>query len=252
MRWNRLAAKVIERRRSWRGGTLTPGVNLIGSAFTEIGLESLRAMAKACLAGHIPFVVKDLDFLINTPQDDFNVAPYAVERLRHRCSDLLQQPLSIAMDPILVVARTRRMATRSDLVLGARAPAAVDASIVDEVWVASEFVAVAVRATKATIRKLAAISVSAGTRPTRIPSLAYPPSACLFLFSFDFNSSAKMQRAQSPPFRTPFQPPVAMLDWSSSQSTECASRSSSGRSVTWSPWTIVSCSIDGHLSREQL
>ena len=41
---------------------LTPGINLIGFAFGEFGLgENLRALARACEAAGIPFVVNDIE-----------------------------------------------------------------------------------------------------------------------------------------------------------------------------------------------
>ena len=254
----RLAAKVIEQRRSWRGGTLTPGVNLIGFAFTEIGIsESLRAMAKACLAGHIPFVVKDLDFLINTPQDDFNVAPYAVERLRHRCSIFCSNP--------------DRLQWIRSLLSGANAahgykigywywelehlPRSWDASIVDEVWVASEFVAVAVRATTTKpVRKISPpISVSLARTYTR-SEFGLPANRFLFLFSFDFNSFGKRKNPEGAiaAFRTAFpatRRDVGLVIKSINGVRQPKQLRQIGDLVAMDDRIVL---IDGHLSREQL
>ncbi|HET7097811.1 MAG TPA: hypothetical protein VFJ68_10520 [Casimicrobiaceae bacterium] len=64
-RLEHLGEKVAERRTEQRVRLLAPGVTLVGFPYGEFGLgESLRAIAKACSAGNIPFAVRDVDLRI--------------------------------------------------------------------------------------------------------------------------------------------------------------------------------------------
>jgi len=72
---------------------LTPGINLIGFAFGEFGLgESLRSLARACVAGGVPFVVKDVEQHLSTRQTDSSIASHIADDIRHSVSLMCVNP----------------------------------------------------------------------------------------------------------------------------------------------------------------
>ena len=180
-----------------RSRKLAPGINLVGFAFAEFGLgESLRGLARACAAGGIPFIVRDVDQQLNTRQADHSLTPYLADELRHRCSLYCVNPdLIISVHGLLADA----------LAAGSygigfwyweldRLPREWNAALarLDEIWVATDFVAAAVRgATLKPVVKIAPpIEVRLSRRYAR-SDFALPEDRFLFLFSFDYNSFPK-------------------------------------------------------------
>ena len=191
---------------------LTPGINLIGFAFGEFGLgENLRALARACETGGIPFVVNDIDTRLNTRQADRRMALHLSADLRHTVSLMCVNP------DMLGAARSLLERTRS---AGGRAigywyweletvPAswagAFDA--VDEIWCATDFIAVALRrATTRPVFKIPPALEIVLRRPYRRAEFGLPEHRFLFLFTFDYNSfvARKNPEAVIAAFRSAF------------------------------------------------
>ena len=182
---------------------LTPGINLIGFAFGEFGLgESLRMLARACSAGGIPFVVKDVDQRLATRQADRSVAHHLSEDLRHRLSLMCLNPdLLKSVRPLLE--RTRAAGGRSvgywywELETTPRLwePAY---AVVDEIWCATDFVAAAIRrATSTTVVKIPPpMEVTLARRYERA-EFGLPNDRFLFLFTFDYNSFVKRKNPEA-------------------------------------------------------
>ncbi len=197
----RLGKTVRERLAARRATTIEPGVDLVGFAYGEFGLaESLRALARACLAGDIPFGVKDVDLRLKTRQADRSIAAHVTDTLKHRCSVFCLNPDT--MKPV-----------RSLLVEGAamgrhnvgywfweleQLPREWDYAIaaVDEIWVSTQFIADAVR--RATPKPVVLIPAPIDVTPSRPYTRAefgLADDRFLFLFSFDFNSFASPQES---------------------------------------------------------
>jgi len=181
---------------------LTPGINLLGFAFGEFGLgESLRALARACEAGGIPFVVRDIEQRLATRQADRSVAAHLSEDIRHRLSLMCVNPDMLKpVRPLLERTRAAggyrvgywywELETTPRTWVGAY-------EAVDEIWCATEFVAAAVRkATDKPVIKLPPpIEVSLQRRYTR-QEFGLPEGRFLFLFTFDYNSFVKRKNPE--------------------------------------------------------
>ena len=171
-----------------------PGINLVGFAYGEFGLgENLRALASACRVGEIPFAVLDVDMRLKTRQADRTVAPYIVDELRHKCSLFCVNP--DMLKPVVRWMKPRGGVRRYNVGFWfwelEQVPRewgyAIDC--VDEIWVATEFIAAAMRAatTKPVTKIHTPIEVRL-SRPHTRAEFGLPEDRFLFLFSFDFNS----------------------------------------------------------------
>ncbi len=200
---DRLAALVLERRKATAATVLTPGLNLVGFVFGEFGLgESLRALAGACDSGGIPFVVKDVDMRLRSRQADRTVA--------HHVSDVLRHHVSLyCLNPDMLKPVHALMATTT--ALGGynigywyweleTLPRSWDEALarVDEIWVASEFVAEAMRRAcdRLVVKVPPPIEVRLA-RSYRRAEFDLPDDQFLFLFSFDFNSFSKRKNPEA-------------------------------------------------------
>jgi glycosyltransferase involved in cell wall biosynthesis len=210
----RLGRAVLERRAARRATAIEPGVDLIGFAYGEFGLaESLRALAKACLAGGIPFGVKDVELRIRTRQADRSIAAHVTDTLGHRCSVFCLNPDSMKPMRSLLV-ESAAMGRRN---VGywfwelERLPREWDYAIaaVDEIWVSTQFIADAVRrATPKPVMLIPAPIDVATSRPYTRAEFGLPNDRFLFLFSFDFNSFASRKNPEGAiaAFREAFAP----------------------------------------------
>ncbi len=210
----RLAELIVERRRELVVGALTPGINFVGFAFGEFGLgESLRALAGACATADIPFVVKDVDMRLKSRQADRTIAGHVVDTIVHRASLYCLNP--DMMKPVYSLLRTTR--EHGGYNIGywywelETLPASWEDALgrVDEIWVATEFVAAAMRrASPLPVVKIPPpIEVGLSRRYTRA-EFGLPEDAFLFLFSFDFNSFLKRKNPEATiaAFRAAFPP----------------------------------------------
>ncbi len=176
------------------------GLNLVGPARGEFGLaENMRAFARACLEGGIPCAVRDLNLALRTRQGDVSLAEHFAEEAPHDCSVFFLNPDSRqlydqSLDAVVFERTTldfrhykigywfwelEKIPTQWDYAM----------SKVDEIWVATEFVATAIRAVtdKPVIKIPTPIAFGVtGDYDRRYFDL--PEDKFLFLFSFDFNS----------------------------------------------------------------
>jgi glycosyltransferase involved in cell wall biosynthesis len=200
-RIERIAA--LLRPRSSSSPILLPGINLVGFAFAEFGIgENLRALARACATGKIPFIVKDVDQRLRTRQADHSLAPYIVEELKHRCSLFCVNPdLMTSIHGLLADA-----SAAGSYCVGYwywefdRIPVEWNDALarLHEFWVASDFVAGAVR--RATVRPVTKIAPPIEvrlSRPYRRSEFALPEDRFLFLFTFDYNSFPKRKNPEA-------------------------------------------------------
>ncbi len=182
---------------------LTPGINLLGFAFGEFGLgESLRALARACEAGGVPFVVKDIEQQLATRQADRSVVRHLADDIRHRLSLMCVNP--DMLKPVRgLLERTRSAGGRSvgywywELETTPRAWDPAFAAV-DEVWCATEFVAAAIRrATSKPVVKIPPPIEVAMERRWGRGHFGLPADRFLFLFTFDYNSFVKRKNPEA-------------------------------------------------------
>lgn len=179
------------------------GVNLIGYARGEFGIaENVRACARALARVGAPFVICNLDVGVASRQDDHSLERCFSDTLRYATNVFF-----VNADQLPVV--------RGVLGHGAFAgrrnvgyflwelehfPAAWRGAfaLVDEVWVPTEFVRAAIAA--ATTRPVRRLPKAIEFEPSVGLDRAYfglPPDACIFLFSFDFNSFVARKNPQA-------------------------------------------------------
>ena len=193
-RLERFAEEILRRRAQQRLAKLAPGLDLLGFAFGEFGLgESLRALANACAIGGIPCGVKDVDMRLISRQADRSIASLLSDELKHRCSLYCVNP--DMMKPVrqfMVEAEAAGIYNVGywywELEYLPR-EWAEGLARVDEIWVASAFVAEAVRRStgKPVVKIPPPIEVRL-SRAYRRSDFRLPEDRFLFLFSFDFNS----------------------------------------------------------------
>lgn len=191
-----LGNELIEKRSAVLTGQALPGINLVGFAYGEFGLaENLRALAVACRVGGIPFVVRDVDMRLKTRQADRTLASDVVDAFRYRCSVFCLNP--DMLKPVLPLMKPGGGIRRYNVGFWfwelERIPdqwkRAIDS--VDEVWVATEFIAEAMRraTSKPVVKVQTPVEVKLSRAYTRA-DFSLPEARFLFLFSFDFNSFA--------------------------------------------------------------
>jgi len=193
---------------------LTPGINLIGFAFGEFGLgESLRSLARACVAGGVPFVVKDVEQHLSTRQTDSSIASHIADDIRHSVSLMCVNPdLLPQVRPLL-----RRTRDHGGIAVGywywelETTPRMWEPAydVVDEVWCATQFVADAIaRATKKPVVKIPPPLEVAAPRVHHRREFGLPDGRFLFLFTFDYNSFVKRKNPEAviAAFRDAFPP----------------------------------------------
>jgi FkbM family methyltransferase len=182
---------------------LAPGINLIGFAFGEFGLgESLRALARACEAGGIPFVVKDVEQHLATRQADRSVVHHLSEDVRHRLSLMCLNP--DMLKPVrALLERTQAAGGRSvgywywELETTPRTWEPAFAAV-DEIWCATTFVADAIRrATAKAVIKIPPPMEVVLARPHDRAEYGLPQGRLLFLFTFDYNSFVKRKNPEA-------------------------------------------------------
>ena len=183
---------------------LTPCINFIGFAFGEVGLgESMRSLARACDAGGVPFVVKDIEQHLSTRQTDASIASHLADDVRHSVSLMCVNPdLLPQVRPLLL--RTRE---RGGIAVGywywelETTPRTWEPGyeVVDEVWCATQFVADAVaRATSKPVIKIPPpLEVAAPVRKYHRSEFDLPEGRFLFLFTFDYNSFVKRKNPEA-------------------------------------------------------
>lgn len=198
----RLGEAIVEQRARQVPEALAQGVNFVGFAFAELGLgESLRAFAKACLAGGIPFVVRDVDLRLKARQADRTLASHVADDLKYRCSLFCLNPDMLKTVRNLLAAASSAGGYNIgywywELEQLPREWGEAFARV-DEVWVATEFVADAMRrATAKPVHKIPPPVEVTLSRLYQRSEFGLPERVFLFLFSFDFNSFAKRKNPE--------------------------------------------------------
>jgi glycosyltransferase involved in cell wall biosynthesis len=182
---------------------LPGGLNLVGYFRGEFGLGiSVRAMANACMAHDLPVCLRDADLPLGSRQGDRSMDAHLAERMRFRTTLTYMNPDQLGA----VWSRFSKRAFAGQHRIGywfwelAHLPRkwlyALD--LVDEIWVASDFVRAAVRGAtdKPVIKIPHSINVSL-SRPYRRSEFDLPDGPFLFLFSFDFNSYASRKNPEA-------------------------------------------------------
>jgi glycosyltransferase involved in cell wall biosynthesis len=196
-RIEQIAALVQRRGGAHQPRQLVPGINLVGLAFAELGIsESLRGIAHACAAGDIPFMVKDIRQPVAIRQADDSVKQYVSDEPRYRCSLYC---VNADMVP-LVHGLIADSAAAGGYGIGYwywefdRLPLDWSDALsrLEELWVATEFVATAMRGAtpKPVVKIPPPIEVRLSRRYAR-SDFALREDRFLFLFSFDYNSFPK-------------------------------------------------------------
>jgi len=189
-----LGTTVIAEGETRVSGGMAPGIDLVGFAFGEFGLgENLRAFARACQQDAIPFSVKDVDLRLSTRQADRSIAAHVSATLRHNCAVFCLNPdMMKPLRPLLLenAADGRRNIGYWFWEME-QLPTQWSQSIadVDEIWVATEFIAAAVRGAtdKPVVKIPTPVDVTLSHAYAR-DEFRLPADRFLFLFSFDFNS----------------------------------------------------------------
>lgn len=177
-----------------------PGINLVGPVNAGFGLaENMRAFATACLSARIPCTICEPDLNLNAKQGNGALkAPIAL-RGRHRHSVFFMNPdirylYERSLDAAVFHCPVNNF---SHYKIGfwfwelEKIPDQWRYALdhIDEIWVATEFVATAFRkiTDKPVIKILTPIDFSLARHYTRA-DFDLPESPFLFLFSFDFHS----------------------------------------------------------------
>ena len=178
-----------------------PGVTFAGFAFGEFGLgENLRALARACDAARIPFDVRDAGLRLSTRQAETSLAAHVAKRYERAATVLCVNPDQLGqIDELIDHARRGggRVAAFWFWELD-RIPQAWERWIerFDEIWVATSFVAGAVRA--ATDKPVVVVPTPVEVRRARDyrrDEFGLPDDAFCFLFTFDYLSQAERKNA---------------------------------------------------------
>lgn len=172
------------------------GVNLIGYAHAEMGLgEALRNTALALEYAHIPFLVRKLDVPLLNRQENLSMQQFMADHCKYGINCIGINPDLLYRLPKWLPYNEwgRRYNVGYWFWELANFPKAwrYACHLVDEVWVNTEFVANAVRQVHGRVYKIPfAIEFDAPDSRFNRQYFKLPASGFLFLFSYDFNSSA--------------------------------------------------------------
>jgi len=191
------------------------GVEWIGFVRAEIGLgESLRLMARACLAAEIPIALTNIPLDLGVSQSERSLRAYEVTRPTYRTRVISTNPDNLGEGNFVDGAFALPDAYNVGYwywELEKLPPAWADFDrIIDELWVATDFVAAAARAalSKPVTKITPPILPPQLARGYRREEFAIPDGAFTFMFSFDFGSypARKNPEAVVRAFRLAFAP----------------------------------------------
>lgn len=198
MKWTlcRVVFLILRRPKNHIAPAANVGVNLIGYAQAEMGLgEALRNTALAMEYARIPFLVRKLDVPLLNRQENLSMQRFMADDCRYGIN-------CIGINPDLAYRLPQwlpydQWACRYNVGYWfwelANFPDAwrYACRLVDEVWVNTEFVANAVRQVHDRVYKIP-FAVEFDTKQIKYDRRFFglPESGFLFLFSYDFNSSA--------------------------------------------------------------
>ena len=179
------------------------GLNIVGYFRGEFGLAiSARALANACMAHDLPVCLRDADVRLSSRQADRSMDAHLADEMRYRTTLIYLNPDMLGT----VCSHLGKSTFANQYRIGywywelERLPStwryAFD--LVDEIWVASDFVRAAVMgSTDKPVTKIPhSINVSL-SRAYRRAEFGLPDGPFLFLFSFDFNSFASRKNPEA-------------------------------------------------------
>ena len=177
-----------------QGNLLPNGLNIVGYFRGEFGLGvAVRTLAQACLANDVPVCLRDVGLELSSRQAERSMDAYLADEMRY-------QKTLVYMNPDMLETVWRKFGQqefKNQYVIGfwywelERIPEkwryAFD--LVDEIWVASDFVRASVAAAtdKPVIKIPHSINVHL-LRPYQRAEFGLPMERFLFLCTFDFNS----------------------------------------------------------------
>jgi glycosyltransferase involved in cell wall biosynthesis len=177
------------------------GVTFAGFPYGEFGLgENLRAVARACAAADIPFDVRDTGLRVSSRQRDRSMAPYVATGYSRAITVVCVNPDQLPqIDELIDHARHGggRVAGFWFWELD-RIPRTWEPWVerFDEIWVATSFVAGAVRAVTDRPVVVVPTPVEVGrARDYRRDEFGVPDGAFTFLFTFDYSSQPVRKNA---------------------------------------------------------
>lgn len=193
-----------------------PGVNLIGYANADMGLgEALRNTALALQDVDTPFLVRKLDVPLLNRQQNRSLDPYVVDYCDYAINLIGINPDLLYRIPLWLGygewARRYNVGYWFWELANFPLQWRYACHIVDEVWVNTEFVADSVRQVHNRVFKIPfAVAFDAPDVRFNRQYFNLPESGFVFLFSYDFNSSAirKNPQAVVEAFRRAFSDPV--------------------------------------------
>ncbi|TAG81156.1 MAG: glycosyltransferase [Betaproteobacteria bacterium] len=173
----------------------TTGIDLVGFARAEIGLgESMRLLAQSCHAAQVPFTVTDIPLDSGVRQADYSLDPWlsntAKFRARLICTNPDQLAVANLVDGVGALRETYNIGYWYWELPNLPADWVRHQELIDELWVATEFVA-------ACARKSLSIPVRTLMPPVVAPVLTreytraefgLPDDVFVFMFSFDYGS----------------------------------------------------------------
>lgn len=190
-------------RRLPDASALRPGVNLVGYAHAEMGLgEALRNTALVLDYVDIPFLVRKLDVPLLNRQENRSLDPYVVDYCTYAINLIGVNPDLMYRMPLWL--RYDEWARRYNIGYWfwelANFPKAWRYAryMVDEVWVNTDFVAKSVRQVHDRVYKIP-FAVAFETPDARFNRdyFKLPETSFVFLFGYDFNSSAARKNPQA-------------------------------------------------------
>ena len=176
--------------------TLSPdGLELIGFVRAENGLgESLRLLARSCLAVNLPIGLTNIPLDMGMPQTDTRMDTFAVDQPTYRTRLICTNPDSLGegnfVDGAFALPTAYNIGYWYWELENLPATWANAGRIIDELWVATEFVANAARKRidKPVVKITPPITQPKALRQYSRAEFGLPPDAFVFMFSFDFGS----------------------------------------------------------------
>lgn len=182
---------------------LLPGLDLVSFFNAEIGLaESARSIAKSCMAGGIPFAARSIDMRMPQRCADRSMDPWITDTCRHAAIVFMVNPdaLTIALRQLSGNENSQRYRIGFWYWETEKIPEQWRQAVemVDEIWVATEFVATALRqfTSKPVVRIHPPVEVSLERLHERT-AFGLDRDRFLFLFTFDYSSFASRKNAQA-------------------------------------------------------
>jgi len=191
----RVMAALVTRPSEYAPTLGIDGLELIGFVRAENGLgESLRLLANSCLAVSLPIGLTNIPLDMGVPQTDTRLDDFAVDQPTYRTRLICTNPDSLGegnfVDGAFALPQAYNVGYWYWELENLPVTWADAGHIIDELWVATEFVATAARKVidKPVIKITPPIIQPKALRPYHRAEFGLPTNTFVFLFSFDFGS----------------------------------------------------------------